>query len=258
MDARKKYEQQSVSLRSLAVFDSDCFLAAVKATMSDKGDKCFPEFDELLCHLDQLPVDKLDKFDEALGPPFFPHGCSKQQYYAETRRVLADTWYAKRAQANREMWEQHMDRIPPLALADMIVELIPKDLPGGFDTEVVSCFNTFQAFFKTRVPKEERLNTQVPKEERLNRLLDAVAIARANQAVTRDQFSKAKKEWKRANKQAVARYGSLSSLPLLARERRTQAYWAIKNAAKAHRLAKKAKKRAKKQLKKATREGEEK
>lgn len=224
MDARKNYEQ-SVSLRSLVAFDPDCFLAAVKATMIDKGDKCFPEFDELLRHL----------------------GNSETCCSAETRRVLADTWYAKRAQANREMWEQHMDRIPPIALVNMIVELIPIHLPGGFDTEVVSCFNTFQAF-----------KTQVPKEEHLNRLLDAVAIARANQAVTRDQFSKAKKEWKRANKQAVARYGSLSSLPLPARERRTEAYWAIKNAAKAHNLAKKAKKRAKKQLKKATREGEQK
>ena len=230
-------------LRALVLNDPDRFRASVLATMSDNGDKGFPEFDKLLRHLGQLPMAMFDP---------------KLYGSAEIRRVLADTWYTWRERFNREMWEQHMDRIPPLALADMIVELIPKDLPGGFDTEVVSCFNTFQAFFKTRVPKEERLNTQVPKEERLNRLLDAVAIARANQAVTRDQFSKAKKEWKRANKQAVARYGSLSSLPLLARERRTQAYWAIKNAAKAHRLAKKAKKRAKKQLKKATREGEEK
>ena len=162
MDARKKYEQQSVSLRSLAVFDSDCFLAAVKATMSDKGDKCFPEFDELLCHLDQLPVDKLDKFDEALGPPFFPYGCSKQQYYAETRRVLADTWYAKRAQANREMWEQHMDRIPPLALVDMIMELTPKDLPRGFATAVDTCFHQQGASLST---KDEATKDKVTKDK---------------------------------------------------------------------------------------------
>lgn len=134
-------------LRALVLNDPDRFRASVLATMSDNGDKGFPEFDKLLRHLGQLPMAMFDP---------------KLYGSAEIRRVLADTWYTWRERFNREMWEQHMDRIPPLALVDMIMELTPKDLPRGFATAVDTCFHQQGASLST---KDEATKDKVTKDK---------------------------------------------------------------------------------------------
>ena len=273
-------------LRCLALSDADRFLAAVKATMSDTG---FPAFDELLSH-----------FNPSVGGGYGTK---------ETRQRLADTWYAALEKANRKMWEKHMSSVPPLALVDTIVTLMPNELPPlHFVSTVTRRFNDDS---KTTTTTEEKVATVTKNKEKtevtpavktvedkadmtwdqvtwpvgiscncegceedltveadrykaeveLDHLIEALESVRQDEVQAKEQFQKAKKEWKQASKQFRNCYDYRPALSRrvvdAARGRRNEAYNTITKASRSVTRAKEAKKEAKKQISKARRRLEE-